>query len=84
MRSLERRSGSDVSAGILIGGRKSYLVDCGELLRVFFAQVLVLKRRADLSAFKPKGCDPLGFASAMAELLHSWVQTLNFGVKVRQ
>jgi len=59
-------------------------VDGGELLRVFLAKVLVLKRRSDLSSFKPKGSDPLGFGSAVAALLHSWVQRLNFGVKLRR
>jgi hypothetical protein len=59
-------------------------MDCGELLRVIFTEVLVLKRRADLSSFEPKGCDPLGLAPAMAAPLQSFVQTLNFGIKLRR
>ena len=66
----------------MIGGRKSYLVDCGELLRVFFAQVLVLKRRTDLSSFKPKRDGPFCFGAAVAKLMNTRINRLDFGVKL--
>jgi hypothetical protein len=54
----------------------------GELLRVFLAEVLVLKRRLDLSAFEPKRSGPFCFRAAVAKLIPSRVDRLDFGAKL--
>ena len=48
-----------------------------KLLRVIVTQILVLKGGADLSSFKPKGSDPLGFATAVAARLPCRVKKPN-------
>ena len=58
-------------------------MDGGELLRMFLAEVLVLKRRLDLSSFKPKRSGPFCFRAAVAKLMPSRVDRLDFGVKLR-
>jgi len=55
-----------------------------ELLGVIVTQILVLKSRADLSSFKPKGNDPGGFGTAVAARLDCRVKKLNCGGRVRQ
>ena len=57
-------------------------MDGGELLCVFFAQILMLKLRADLSSFKSERGGPFCFAAAVAKLLNSRVNRLDFGVKL--
>jgi hypothetical protein len=59
-------------------------MDGGELLRVFFAQILVLKLRADLSSFKPERGRPFCFATAVAKLMYGRVNRLDFGVELRR
>jgi hypothetical protein len=59
-------------------------VDGGELLRVLLAQVLVLKRRADLSSFEPERSGPFRLGAAVAKLMSSRVNRPDFGVKLRR
>jgi hypothetical protein len=59
-------------------------VDGGELLCVFFAQILMLKLRVDLSSFKPERGGPFCFATTVAELVNSRVDRLDFGVELRR
>ena len=59
-------------------------MDCGELLCVFVAQVLMLKLRADLSSFKPERGRPFCFATTVAKLLNSRVNRLDFGFELRR
>jgi hypothetical protein len=66
-----------------VGGRESKLLDARELGRVFLAQVLVLKLRADLSSFEPERSGPFCCGAAVAKLMPSWVNRLDFGLKVR-
>jgi hypothetical protein len=56
----------------------------GELLRVFLAEILVLKRRADLNSFEPERGGPSCFAAAMAQTMNSLINRLNFGLTRRQ
>jgi hypothetical protein len=55
----------------------------GELLRVFLAEVLVLKHRPDLSCFEPERSGPFCSGAAVAKLMPSRVDRLDFGVKLR-
>ena len=55
-----------------------------ELLRVFLAQVLVLKRRADLSSFEPKRSGPFCFGAAVARVMPGRINRLDFGVKLQR
>ena len=59
-------------------------MDGGELLGVFFAQILMLKLRPDLSSFKPERGRPFCFAAAVAKLVNSRVNRLDFGVESRR
>jgi hypothetical protein len=59
-------------------------VDGGKLLRVFLAEVLVLKRRADLSSFEPERSGPFCFGAAVTTVMSSRVNRLDFGVKLRR
>ena len=59
-------------------------MDGGKLLRVLLAQILMLKRRADLSSFETERSGPFCFCTAVT-LVMSWrVNTLDFGVNLRR
>ena len=57
-------------------------MDGGELLPVFFAQILMLKLRANLSSFKLERGRPFCFATAVAKLISSRVNRLDFRVEL--
>ena len=59
-------------------------MDGGELLRVFLAEVLVLKRRLDLSAFEPERSGPFCFGAAVTTVMSSRVNRLDLGIKLRR
>ena len=59
-------------------------MDGGKLLRVLLAQILVLERRENLSSLEPERSGPFCFGAAVARVMPSRVNRLNFGVKLRR